>query len=493
MATSYSSRGYSDSALARLSRMQARGREANFLKSFRFKVLVLLLLHAPLALLVRDVDAAGQLHSLGMLALGGFWLINSRTAHRVPYVAAYIVGAELLWRMTGANVLHEYGKYAAALLLLLALIRQGKLNKANKAILFYFLLLLPSMALTFPTEGWATLERKLVSFYMSGPFLLTVAVMYFSTVRFSLDETRRLLIAFLLPVFATGFLAFDSTLSVEMLQGYDRAAAGGFGQNQVSSILGLGMLAAALFAVTERRFKWFRLLIVGVGLFLTFQSLLTMSRGGFLTGLGAVLVAAYYLIRSKRLFASVAFGGVALMLIGQFLIVPLANDLTGGYMEKRYEDFTEERDLSGRDVIWTDEWHLFVENPVFGVGPGGGEMGRGLRWGVAKASHTEITRLPAEHGIFGVAALVLLFVLVVYRTLSLRNAPVMQRALSVSFMAWAVAFSLHAAMRLAAPGFLFGLAFASFLVDDTSLIGKRRRRHTRRGVGSGGAPSRFQE
>jgi O-antigen ligase len=141
-------------------------------------------------------------------------------------------------------------------------------------------------------------------------------------------------------------------------------------------------------------------------------------------------------------------------------------------------------------VIWAHEWNLFVENPVFGVGPGGGEMNRALTWGRAKASHTEITRLPAEHGIFGVAALMLLFVLTVSRTLSLRNAPVMQRALSVSFMAWAVAFSLHAAMRLAAPGFLFGLAFATFLVDDADLIGRRRSKRRHAGAGTSGGRAR---
>jgi len=98
---------------------------------------------------------------------------------------------------------------------------------------------------------------------------------------------------------------------------------------------------------------------------------------------------------------------------------------------------------------------LWEESPLLGVGPGMSKLSRveGMRSMIA---HTEFTRLVAEHGTVGIIALATLFVLGI--TSILGAPPGIPRALATCLVAWSLLYMTHAAMRLAAPGFFFGLA-----------------------------------
>lgn len=420
------------------------------------QALLFILLHVPLALLMRDVKPVATVHALGTLALGLFWLVSDRKPHRVIYVVAYMVGAEVLWRMTGADVFWEYGKYAVGLLLGLSLLRHGRLFKARKIVLIYFVLLLPSVPLMLG-------DREAVSFNMSGPFLLMVATLFFSTVTLTKEQLRTLLLAMIPPIVATAYLALDSTVAYrEMIAPYMQITSGGFGENQVATVLGLGMFIAVLYVIIGRQYRWFRMTILFIGIGLGTQCLLTMSRGGLLTGLGALVVAAFYLVRNKRLFGTVVLGGLLLYVVADQVIYPFADDLTGGALTKRYVETLQEGNLSSRDDIMKADFAIFKMHPVLGVGPGGATPYR-LLLGVRNKAHTEFSRLPAEHGLFGVLALLFLLYMAVRRVFKTGTA--VQRAFQISFLAWPIATMLHSAMRLAAPGFFFGLAFAMILLE----------------------------
>src|SRR5207253_5005458 len=78
------------------------------------------LAHIPLGLLIHSYPTLATLHAFAALLLGLWWSISDSRSERVTYAAAYIVGAEVLWRMSDAVVVWEYGKYAIAAILIAA-------------------------------------------------------------------------------------------------------------------------------------------------------------------------------------------------------------------------------------------------------------------------------------------------------------------------------------------------------------------------------------
>ena len=130
-------------------------------------------LHAGLAVAFRRWPMLATLHAAGTFLLGTVLLLGT-SPHRVVYVVSYLIGAEVLWRMAGARVPWEFGKYAAIALLGGAIVRLGVRPRTAGPPVTYFLLLLPSVWLTLAQRD-ASAARGEVSFNLAGPFLLTVA------------------------------------------------------------------------------------------------------------------------------------------------------------------------------------------------------------------------------------------------------------------------------------------------------------------------------
>jgi len=85
-----------------------------------------------------------------------------------------------------------------------------------------------------------------------------------------------------------------------------------------------------------------------------------------------------------------------------------------------------------------------------------------------ESAHIEYTRLLSEHGIFGVLSLVVLLSMVVERFR--KPAQPLDKAFVVAFTMWTLLYMLHAAMRLAAPGVMFGLGSATFALDEDAPV-----------------------
>ncbi len=416
-------------------------------------MLGLLLAHVPLGLLFGLREGLSRYHALGVLALGVWWATGGRRLDRAVYVACYMAAAEILWRMTGSGLFWEFGKYSVSLVLLLVLVQLPSFRSTAWSALAYFLLLLPSAVLTLQHLG-PSLARDALSFNLSGPFSLAVALLLFSSLRSEDLDLKLLVYAMLAPILGVLAICSHSTLTAGQITFYSESnfiTSGGFGPNQVSAMLGLGALLALLVALQSVRIfeRW---LFLGLTLVILTQGVLTFSRGGVLNALICTGFLGVHMIQQPRLRITFFSLLLALALVGSTVIFPRLNEWTGGALEERYSSTTG----GLRQTIAEEEIHLWRENPVLGVGPGMAKFYRINPMGMEVAAHTEFTRLVAEHGSFG--ALALLILLWIGARAYLRAPTALEKAWVSALAAWTFAEMGHAAMRIAAISLLFGLA-----------------------------------
>lgn len=449
-------------------------------------IVVFLAAHILLGLLGHGSSSLAALHALATFAVGMYFALFDRRLERVAYVGGYIIGAEVFWHMVNAPIFWEFAKYSMVAIFLTSIIR-NRLLKAPILPVFYFVLLVPSVLIVLLGEDWSSRNeevqtaRMMISFNMSGPLALMVSAWFFSHLKLSTVQLQRLFLAVLGPVISIATIALlrVETSDIGFGTSSNSQASGGFGPNQVSSMLGLAALLAFLFYILSIRgsqkktpivsvLSWLRrFLMICLMIVFIAQSALTFSRGGLYNTVAGLALAFFYLVRESR--SRLQFIFVALFLFGfsTYVLLPRLNDFTGGAFASRFES----TDTTGRELMVQYQMRAFAYHPLFGVGPGRGFY---------QASHTEYTRLLSDHGMLGVLALVLLFVMT---AVSMKRArTIINKAVMASLLAWSFVFMAHVGMRLAAPSFLIGLSFVSLMLQDKkSLKGLRKRR--RRNLG----------
>jgi len=112
---------------------------------------------------------------------------------------------------------------------------------------------------------------------------------------------------------------------------------------------------------------------------------------------------------------------------------------------------------------------FFLENPIFGIGVGSGKFKRMEdEENMVAASHNEIGRLLSEHGLIGLFLLIMLLMIPIFHFIKIDN---FNRAWIISFfLLWFLTIN-HSAMRLAFPGFIYGLSLLTIkdnLKKDTN-------------------------
>jgi O-antigen ligase len=407
--------------------------------------------HAVLGLAARGVPAIAVVHQLVVLAYMLYLAVRGRDLGRSAALAAYIVGSEVFWRMTKGAIFWEGAKYMIAALLLANSLRLR--GRTNRVALLYFALLVPSCIITLLSQD-VEQARSQLSFYMSGPLELAVCVGFFGHVVMSSEDLRRITIAAVAPMTAVLAISYVASETVSQFGDVSNlATSGGYGPNQVSAVLGLGAFLCVR-QLLDSESSSLRLRVAFIVLLCGFgvQSALTFSRGG-LYGAGAATVV-YLLGVSGQRGQRVRVIGAVLMLalVAEGVLYPWLQARTQGAITQRFSD----TGTTGRDVMVVGELQAFFDAPLFGLGPGGGIDVRFE--GRSIAAHTEFTRMLAEHGIFGAAALIALISLAIGRIREARRG--VERATASAMIVWAAVFMVHAAMRLSAPGFIFGLAFA---------------------------------
>lgn len=416
--------------------------------------------HIPLALLLRHSTTFGAVHGFGTLVVGSLWVLSSRRPERALYVAAYIAGAEVLWRMTKAPIFWEYGKYATSALFILAILR-CRLFKGSILSLLYFAALLPSVALTLMYNSPSD-ARGEISANLSGPFAMAVSIFFISQLKLTGAQFQRVFYSLIGPAIGIAFVAtygMLSTSDIVFTGSSNDVTSGGWGPNQVAAALGFGATIAFLGALNEKS-RWLRLAIFGLMILLAAQSAITFSRGGVYCLGGAVAASVFFFAQD----ASTRIKIIALLLLSlvafTFVVLPRLNDFTGGALEARFADTSS----SGREALILIDFQIWAENPLLGVGPGEAKENREDAYGKAAASHTEYTRLLSEHGSLGLGALFLLFAT---GLLNIVRAPTAKgKGIATALICWSCLYMLINAMRLVAPAFAFGLSCVGLLNEE---------------------------
>jgi O-antigen ligase len=131
---------------------------------------------------------------------------------------------------------------------------------------------------------------------------------------------------------------------------------------------------------------------------------------------------------------------------------------TNGLIEKRYAGKdalgrSKESKFSGREDLVATELKIFYDNPIIGCGVGRSSKIRAEETGTISASHNEITRLLAEHGVLGILILLILFFVPFFSYFNNRR-----HIFSLPLVVFWLLTINHAAMRIAAPAFLYALS-----------------------------------
>lgn len=398
--------------------------------------------------------------------LGVYFGLTKSTAWPAYVFATYLSGIELLGRMSASGLPHEFIKYAVTVILVIAIIFQRK--QVPMPFLFFVLFLIPGV---FLTDGGSLEEtRQMISANLSGPICLAVAVIYFYNRSFDSKSIRTLFLNVLYPLAAVvGYLVIKTPDFSEIEFGFQsNFETSIYGPNQMSSILGLGILIIGLsYFLNIRLFGSYLLTLTYLGMLL-FRGLLTFSRGGMITP--AILLTIIFIYVSwkagglNKTTVRILFAGIVVVIAG-IVAFDFTNRLTDNALYNRYRGVKNGKQIedidrltSGRTMIVSLDWQIFKDNPILGVGVGMGKFFR-AQYGyyVEVIAHNEFSRLLAEHGVSGIFALLILVFSPVTRFFANRNT--FERVMIISFTGFCFVFMTHAATRIAAPCFLYGLAF----------------------------------
>lgn len=428
----------------------------------------LLLIHAAIALAVFVLPFLSKLYALLIPVVGLFIVVRSKNKnHEVLLVAAYMVGVEVFLRMTGGNFNNEYVKFNVIFFMFLGMVYS---NFSRNGIIYLLLLLLlvPAILVTTNNLDFNFDTRKVLVFNLSGPVCLVFSALYMFKRKILFSDLQRILNIMGLPIVTTTIYLFVYNPSVkDVVTGTQSnfETSGGFGPNQVSTILGLGIFIFFTQLILFSKSKFEMLINGSLLLFISYRGIVTFSRGGIMTAVVMVvflLFLLYYFSNEKgKIKLTWVFILTGLMTVGIWTYSSLQ---TSGLINKRYANQDQlgrvKKDrLGGREGIMDAEIKLFIDNPILGVGAGLSKYERIEELGEEVASHNEITRMLSEHGLFGVFGLLILFITPFVSYINNK-----QHLYFLSFYFFWLLTINHAAMRIAAPAFVYALTLLSIQV-----------------------------
>ena len=391
--------------------------------------------------------------------------------------AAYIAGAEVFYRMTGSMTFYETGKYSVILFLLIGMLYKGT---SVKTVTFwiYLLILFPGVVVASFTLEYDVVFRKAIAFNLSGPVCLGVSALYCYYKKVSATQYNYVLLMLLLPLVANMAYLFLYTPSIgeALMTGTNSnyAASGGYGPNQISTVMGMGafILFTRLFVVKNKNINTIDLILL---LMMSYRAIVTFSRGGVLTALVSILafIIFYYYKQNRSGRSSIInkLGIFIVAIVGIWLYTAVKTQglITYRYTNRDAAGQLETDITTGRAELIITELQGFYYNPVVGIGVGKGKGMRSKLTGSATASHNEISRLLSEHGLLGlIAILILIFVPIVFWFKFQNN------YYFLAFLAFWFLTINHSAMRIALPGFVYGLALLYIVNDKKNPVHRKR-------------------
>lgn len=424
--------------------------------------LMIILFHVLIGFMGYAIPFTAKIYGYGIFLYGIYYVIkNQNRNNEALLAAAYIVGSEVFLRMTDGNPLYEISKYAVIIFVLIGMYYTG-FSKGAAPYWIFLLLLLPGIILATFTLNFNTDIRKAIAFNMSGPVCLGIASLYTYRRKIPLVDVNKILLCMGLPIITCMVYLFFYTPDLrEVITSTQSnfATSGGYGPNQVATILGLGTFIFLSRIILDSKSKFQLLINMFLACNIAYRGMITFSRGGMITGFLMIILLLLFLyfksngqgkIKLNYIFIAITILSLATWSYTSFQ--------TGGLIDKRYANQdaagrVKKSQLTGREEIANSEIDMFFKNPILGVGVGKGAEIRAQETGIFVVSHDEITRMLAEHGSLGVLSLLLLFFtpLVLY----IENKFNMYLLCFVAF--WFLTIN-HAAMRTAAPAFVYSLS-----------------------------------
>jgi O-antigen ligase len=411
--------------------------------------------HVVLGIAASQVPMVATIHGALTALTAVILAFTSPRIDRIVAAAGYCAMCDVFWRMSKSAMPWEASKYLSLLVLLIAFFRFVKRPHDTQLPALYLALLVPSCLVGLVLLG-PSVARDQISLNIAGPALLGVGVILMRQLIGTERELSFIFWAMVGPIIAIVTIATRSTITSDTLKFTSASnfqTSGGFGPNQVSTVLGLGVLVCILLSLSKTTTKMLALQ-VGIGAWFGAQALLTFSRGGLYSA-GAGVIAIVLVAIATQGARTRVIAGIIIGLLVAVALFPSLNDFTGDAIGARFE----KSGTSGRDQIANADFDLFVQSPLFGVGVGVAKTERAntaTAYDVEAKAHTEWTRLLAEHGILGFVAGALLLVMAVQGIK--RSTTRWNRMVAASCAAWSLVTMGHSATSVAAICFAFTLS-----------------------------------
>ena len=420
-------------------------------------------LHMFVGMIVYFSESLAKVYFFLALAFFFYRIIvspNHLKTFEILKACAYFVGAEIFLRMTKGSISYEAGKYLIILFMTMGMFYKGISGKGYPYFL-YIMLLIPSIFVASTTLSFDANFRTNIAFVLSGPVCLGIAALFCYDKKITMKQLNTLLLYVVLPIITHTvyiFLYNPTVRDVLSNTASNRAASGGWGANQVCTILGLGMFIMIVRLFTRSPNIGLKILNMVLFSAIAFRAIVTFSRGGVITAIATILafLVIYYtkVSRKKRNEMIILFGLFFISLAGTWVI---SSQQTDGFIDLRYANKDhlgrEKEDLTtGRKELFENELRGFIQSPFFGIGSSRAKDQRIEVEGQGVTSHSEMSRLLAEHGMLGVMIILIL----VFKPFDLRSRN-KRNYFFYAFLCFWFATINHSSMRIAAPAFIYAL------------------------------------
>jgi len=435
--------------------------------------------HIALGFLIYLNESLAKVYFFAALAFFVYRIIT--VAHHlktfeVLKACAYFVGAEVFFRTTKGAISYEAGKYLVIAFIVMGMFYKGISGKGYPYFI-YLMFLVPSIFIASTTLSFDANFRTNIAFVLSGPVCLGVAALFCYDKKVSFRQLSQILLFMLLPLLAhTAYVYVYAPDLRDILTSTasNRAAAGGFGANQVATVLGLGMFILTIRLFMNSPTLGLKILNIALLIVVSYRAVVTFSRGGVLVALLCIAIFLFYYFRQARSKVKNEIAGVFVLFVGALALAwMISSTQSGGLADKRYANENargvEKEDITtGRKELFVGEMEGFVHNPFFGIGSSRAKDQRIEEEGQGVTSHNEVSRTLAEHGIFGVVILIIL----IFKPLAMRFRN-RKNYYFYAFLAFWFATINHSSMRIAAPAFIYALALLH-ITHETAPIHRKQ-------------------
>lgn len=437
------------------------------------------LIHIGIGIGIFLLEPLAKVYFFALMGYFLFKIIMAPEAKKTQVIllgCAYFCGVEVLFRMTKGGLSYEASKYLVILFVVMGMFYKG-ISGRGWPYFMYLILLVPGVLIASTSMSFDTNFRTRVAFVLSGPVCLGLASLFFYDRKVTYKQIVEVIHYLALPCITTATYLFLYNPSIkEVLSGTQSnfATSGGFGPNQVSTALGLGMFAIVvrIFLKSPSLFlKLFNLAILGA---IAYRGIVTFSRGGVFAAIIVISAFLWLLFFKSNSRQRNNIIGVIILLVGVIFITwNISSNQSYGLIDKRYTNKDvlgrEKEDITtGRLRLFLEELEGFADNPFLGIGAGRVTDIRIVEFNNPLPSHNEVGRLLSEHGIFGLMALTILLIKpLAYRSSNKKN------VFFYAFFCFWFATINHSGTRIAAPSFLYALSLLNIMYEDPTIHRKQ--------------------